>query len=77
LGAAFGAWTMRSVRGAWWVWMPCLYLAMLHAVFIGSVRYRQPGVMFLGALAGVGCAAIIEWIRTGGHRTIEPQHEEQ
>lgn len=62
LWAIAGSIVYRKERGAWFVWMPCLYLAILHAVFIGSIRYRQPGVMLLCPLAGAGCLALLEWI---------------
>jgi len=33
------------------LWLPCLYLTGLHLVFVGSIRYREPGVVLLIALA--------------------------
>lgn len=37
-------------------WLPCLYFTLLHMVFVGSIRYREPGVFLLSALAGCGLA---------------------
>ncbi len=71
VGAIAGAWRMRRERGAWLAWMPCLYLALLHAIFIGSVRYRQPGVLLLCPLAAVGWMMVFEWIRRRGSKASD------
>lgn len=33
-------------------WMPCIYFTLLHMVFVGSIRYREPAVFLLASLAG-------------------------
>ena len=73
LTAILGIYRLQQLPGAWLFAMPCLYLAILHAIFIGSVRYRQPGVVLLCPLAAVGCMVILEWIRNSGQRTREPK----
>jgi len=73
MGACLGAWRLRREKGAWLAWMPCLYLGLLHTVFIGSVRYRQPGVMLLCPLAAIGWLLIIEWIRRRGRKAVRRQ----
>ncbi len=44
-------------------WMPCIYFTLLHMVFVGSIRYREPAMFVLAALAG-SCLA-----RICGHKT--------
>jgi hypothetical protein len=57
---------------ALWIAMPCMYLAVLHAVFIGSVRYRQPGVLILCVLAGIGAAHILSFRFPNPKKSLQP-----
>ncbi len=43
-------------------WSPCLYFTLLHMVFVGSVRYREPAIVVLIAVAG--CALAKTFSRT-------------
>jgi 4-amino-4-deoxy-L-arabinose transferase-like glycosyltransferase len=53
-----GAW--RTVRCGWPTvvcWLPAVYLSLIHAIFVSSMRYREPAMlpwMVLAAAAAVG-----------------------
>ncbi len=61
--ALVGAWRFTA-RG--WpyllAWLPAVYITLLHMVFVGSIRYREPAMLALtvlaaGVIAGAGARA--------------------
>jgi 4-amino-4-deoxy-L-arabinose transferase-like glycosyltransferase len=60
LGLA-GAW--RYTRRGWpyvLAWLPAVYFTLLHCVFVGSIRYREPAMLPLVVLAA---GFVAEWMR--------------
>ncbi len=61
--AAAGAWAVRRRPGpAGLILIPILYFTAMHAIFLGSVRYRVPVMPLVFVLAGLG---VQHWIALG------------
>jgi 4-amino-4-deoxy-L-arabinose transferase-like glycosyltransferase len=62
--AVAGTWLRRGQPG--WnlasYWMPCLYFTLLHMVFVGSIRYREPAMVALLALSGCAMAQLLRFL---------------
>jgi hypothetical protein len=56
---------------AGFVLVPAAYFCLLHAVFVGSVRYRAPLAPLLALAAGLGVAALVSRVATGRSATPE------
>lgn len=65
--ALVGAWRYR--RGGWpyvLPWLPAVYFTLLHIVFVGSIRYREPAVLaFMPLAAGVLARASPQLVQNG------------
>lgn len=60
----------RRWGSAWFpMIVPAVYFTLLHAVFVGSIRYRQPALVALIVLAA---PQYIEWWRRTVRRHVEP-----
>ncbi len=61
--AIIGVW--RTLGRGWpyvLCWLPAVYLTLLHLVFVSSLRYREPAMLALLALAAGGIATgIRDW----------------
>ena len=70
-----GAWRYR--RWGWpyvLAWLPAVYLTLLHVVFVGSMRYREPAMLALAVLAaGVLTGAAATAIAPAGAARRQPK----
>lgn len=58
--AAWGGWVSRDRWQEIYIFLlPVPYFTLLHMVFVGSIRYRQPAIVALSVLAGIGAAWIL------------------
>jgi 4-amino-4-deoxy-L-arabinose transferase-like glycosyltransferase len=69
-----GAW--RFTAWGWpyaLAWLPAVYLTMLHVVFVGSIRYREPAMMALCVLAAGVLAGSTPGVRPrDGRSAVDP-----
>lgn len=62
--AGIALWSVRQHRRSMMLYVsPTFYFAALHVVFVGSVRYRQPAILMLCVVAGIGAAWMLERIK--------------
>jgi hypothetical protein len=62
LFASVGLWLNRRELQLWIFALPVFYFATLHMVFPSSVRYRQPAVLVLCVVGGIGAAWMLDQI---------------
>jgi len=59
--AILGSWAYRNHWHNFYLYfLPIPYFTLLHMVFVGSVRYRQPAIMAISVLAGMGIMWILQ-----------------
>lgn len=67
---ALAAWGAITVRHRYWLWLipaaPVFYFALVHMVFVGSVRYRLPVEYPLAVLAAVAVCQLMDVYRVPG-----------
>jgi asparagine N-glycosylation enzyme membrane subunit Stt3 len=67
--AVLGLWAGRLPRrGKVFLLMPAVYLTIVHAASVGSLRYRVPAEPALAVLAAAGAVAGLEMLKRPGWR---------
>jgi hypothetical protein len=51
---------------------PVVYFALIHMVFVSSIRYRVPALVPAFGLAGLGAVQLLDRIRGPGSRQARP-----
>jgi 4-amino-4-deoxy-L-arabinose transferase-like glycosyltransferase len=69
-----GAWRFTAAGWAYVLaWLPAVYITLLHVVFVGSLRYREPAMMALAVLAaGVLAGSAAKAVPADGRRDGNP-----
>lgn len=68
--ASVGIWARRNYWKELYLFaLPIPYFTLLHMIFVGSVRYRQPAIMAISVLAAIGILWILNrLIRTSSEK---------
>ena len=68
--AVIGYWTVRARwRAHWYIFVPILYISLVHAPFHPEARYSLPGRAFLLVYVAVALAGIWQWWKGGQEQT--------
>lgn len=74
--ALVGAWVFRDRgRDLTLLLLPAVYFSVIHAIFIGSLRYRQPALLPLAILAAAALVSLFDrWTNRGASAVDHAPH---